>query len=82
VYGIALGYEDLNDYDQLRQDPLLALLSGKRGVGGEQRRRERDRGKAGAGKSTLAAGRLPERKRSAEFRGVMRRLGCLMADPS
>jgi hypothetical protein len=26
VYGLALGYEDLNDHDELRQDPLLALL--------------------------------------------------------
>jgi hypothetical protein len=26
VYGIALGYEDLNDHDQLRRDPLLAVL--------------------------------------------------------
>ncbi len=32
---------------------MLALLSGKRDVEGEQRRREQDRGKAGAGKSTL-----------------------------
>ena len=53
IYGIALGYEDLNDHDQLRQDPLLALLSGKRDVEGEHRRRAQDRGKAGAGKSTL-----------------------------
>jgi Transposase DDE domain group 1 len=29
VYGLALGYEDLNDHDKLRRDPLLALLSGK-----------------------------------------------------
>jgi len=29
VYGLALGYEDLNDHDQLRRDPLLGLLSGK-----------------------------------------------------
>jgi hypothetical protein len=29
VYGIALGYEDLNDHEKLRHDPLLALLSGK-----------------------------------------------------
>lgn len=29
VYGLALGYEDLNDHDKLRGDPLLALLSGK-----------------------------------------------------
>jgi hypothetical protein len=53
VYGIALGYEDLSDHDELRQDPLLAVLSGKRDVEGEHRRREQDRGKAGAGKSTL-----------------------------
>ena len=26
VYGLALGYEDLNDHDQLRHDPLLAVL--------------------------------------------------------
>ncbi|MCC7175562.1 MAG: IS1380 family transposase [Bryobacterales bacterium] len=53
VYGLALGYEDLNDHDQLRQDPLLALLSGKSDLEGAHRRREQDRGKAGAGKSTL-----------------------------
>ena len=29
VMGITLGYEDLNDHDQLRHDPVLALLSGK-----------------------------------------------------
>ena len=30
VYGLALGYEDLNDHEQLRTDPLLAVLAGKR----------------------------------------------------
>jgi hypothetical protein len=29
VIGIALGYEDLNDHDQLRCDPVLAVLAGK-----------------------------------------------------
>ena len=29
LYAIALGYEDLNDHDELRRDPLLALLAGK-----------------------------------------------------
>jgi hypothetical protein len=29
VFGLALGYEDLNDHDQLRHDPLLAVLAGK-----------------------------------------------------
>ena len=41
-YGLALGYEDLNDHEQLRQDPLLAVLAGKR-----------DWGEPLAGKSTL-----------------------------
>jgi hypothetical protein len=29
LHGIALGYEDLNDHDDLRHDPVLGLLSGK-----------------------------------------------------
>ena len=29
IHGIALGYEDLNDHDELRHDPVLGLLSGK-----------------------------------------------------
>ena len=53
VYALALGYEDLNDHDQLRQDPLLAVLAEKPDPTGESRARERDQGKALAGKSTL-----------------------------
>ena len=53
VYGLALGYEDLNDHDELRHDPLLAALVGKRDPSGQDRARERDKGKALAGKSTL-----------------------------
>jgi len=30
IYGLALGYEDLNDHEQLRSDPLFGLLSGRR----------------------------------------------------
>ena len=33
VYGLALGYEDLNDHDQLREDPLLAVLAARRDAG-------------------------------------------------
>jgi Transposase DDE domain group 1 len=29
VFGLALGYEDLIDHDQLRHDPVLAVLAGK-----------------------------------------------------
>jgi hypothetical protein len=53
LYGLALGYEDLNDHDELRRDPLLAVLAEKEDPTGESRVRERDRGKALAGKSTL-----------------------------
>jgi hypothetical protein len=53
VFGLALGYEDLNDHDELRRDPMLAVALGKDDVKGEQRRRTQDRGKALAGKSTL-----------------------------
>ena len=53
VYGLALGYEDLNDHDQLRQDPLLAVLAEKPDPTGASRARQRDQGKALAGKSTL-----------------------------
>ena len=53
VYGLALGYEDLNDHDTLRHDPLLATLVGKADPSGGHRRRKQDRGKALAGKSTL-----------------------------
>ena len=42
IYGLALGYEDLNDHEVLRHDPLLGVLAGKR-----------EREQPLAGKSTL-----------------------------
>ena len=57
VYALALGYEDLNDHDQLRHDPLVAVLA------------EADDLRApGAGKSTLnrlelSAATVPEAER-------------------
>ena len=53
IYALALGYADLNDHDDLRHDPLLAVLVGQLDPLGQQRLRQRDRGKALAGKSTL-----------------------------
>lgn len=53
VFALALGYEDLNDHDALRCDPALATMAGKRDPLGQERRHERDRGYALAGKSTL-----------------------------
>ena len=53
VFALALGYEDLNDHDQLRADPLLAVLVGKEDPTGQDRVDPGDRGKPLAGKSTL-----------------------------
>ena len=53
VMSIALGYEDLNDHDELCRDSLLALLSDCQDVTGANRSRAQDQGKPLAGKSTL-----------------------------
>ena len=53
VFAIALGYEDLNDHDELCRDPLLASVVGKRDVTGKGRRRARDLGRPLASSSTL-----------------------------
>ena len=53
VLALALSYEDLNDHDELRTDPLLATVVGKVDPTGQDRRHEQDRGKPLAGKSTL-----------------------------
>ena len=53
IDGLALGYEDLADHDDLRHDRLPATLVGKQDPTGGSRLHERDRGKPLAGKSTL-----------------------------
>ncbi|MBN2585684.1 MAG: IS1380 family transposase [Candidatus Fermentibacteraceae bacterium] len=53
IFGIALGYEDLNDHDELRTDPGYAAIVGKSDPTGSDRSRDRDRGYALAGSSTL-----------------------------
>ena len=53
LLGLALGYEDLNDHDALRCDPLLALCVGKSDPLGQDRRVPEDRGKALASPPTL-----------------------------
>jgi len=62
VYALALGYEDLTDHDQLREDPLLEVLSGKQRVGEEPL----------AGKSTLnrleLGGQVPSRYKKIHYR--------------
>jgi len=53
LYGLALGYEDLNDHAQLRRDPLLAAACDKEDPLGLQRWNPLHRGMALAGPSTL-----------------------------
>jgi DDE family transposase len=53
VFGLCQGYEDLNDHDRLRLDPLHALIAGKADVLGEDRLCQGDKGKALAAHSTL-----------------------------
>ena len=55
IFGLALGYEDLNDHDELRKDPVFAVLAGKL-------KARREDCEAVAGKSTLnRLERLPKR---------------------
>lgn len=53
VLAITLGYEDLNDHDRLRLDPLLAAVVGKVDPKGKRRKRVRDQGKSLAAPATL-----------------------------
>lgn len=53
IYGLALGYEDLNDHEQLRRDPLLATACDKSDPLGQNRFNPQDRGTPLAAPSTL-----------------------------
>jgi hypothetical protein len=53
IHGLVLGYEDLNDHDHLRLDPIHGLIAGKSDPLGQDRILERDKGKALAAHSTL-----------------------------
>ena len=53
IYALALGYEDINDHDELRHDSQLAMLCSKPDVTGADRKRSADRGVPLASSSTL-----------------------------
>ena len=53
IYGLALGYEDINDHAQLRRDPLLATACDKRDPLGQDRFNPHDRGIPLAAPATL-----------------------------
>ena len=53
IYGLVLGYEDLNDHGQLRRDPVLAAACGKPDPLGQDRVNPDDRGMPLAAPATL-----------------------------
>jgi hypothetical protein len=64
LYGLALGYEDLNDHERLRLDPLLATACNKRDPLGRDRFNPTHRGVALAGMSTLNRLELSNNRKS------------------
>lgn len=53
ILGLACGYEDLNDHDTLRNDPVFAVAVGKKDPLGANRSRKQDRGTPLASSSSL-----------------------------
>jgi hypothetical protein len=53
VLGLVLGYEDLNDHQELCRDPLLATVVGKQDPSGQDRKQEADRGQPLASAASL-----------------------------
>ena len=74
VHSLILGYEDLNDADSLRHDPVLSLLSGREDVEGGRRSHEADRGKGLAGSSTLNRLELGSLGLDARYRNCLRHI--------
>ena len=68
IFGLCLGYEDLNDPDRLREDPALAMAVGGADIAGEERVRSRDRGHALARSKTLNRLELSEEETAATDR--------------
>jgi hypothetical protein len=64
IYGLVLGYEDLNDHEWLRLDPLLAVACEKGDPTGQDRFNPAHRGVALAGASTLNRLELSNKKRT------------------
>lgn len=73
IQGIALGYEDINDHEALRLDPLLAASCGRPDVLGEERASEGDKGRPLAGKSTLNRLELGAQSGEGHYRKIQAR---------
>ncbi len=53
IFGLILGYEDLNDQDSIRRDPAIAAACGKEEPDGRDRKQDEDKGKPLAASATL-----------------------------
>lgn len=73
LYGLALGYEDLNDHNSLRVDPLLATAVGKEDPTGMNRVCAEDKGKPLASASTLNRLELGTELGAAHYRKIQAR---------
>jgi hypothetical protein len=85
VVAVALGYEDVNDHDDLRHDPLMAVLCERKDTLGQKRKRARNRGVALAGKSTinrmeLRSAGAGEKERYKKIEAVEEKIDLLMTD--
>lgn len=73
LYGLALGYEDLNDHNALRVDQLLATTVGKEDPTGMNRVSAEDKGKPLASASTLNRLELGTESGAAHYRKIQAR---------
>ena len=70
IFGLALGYEDLNDHNALRLDPVLAVAAGKHDPTGSERTHTQDKGKSLAAASTLNRLELGHQNGAAAYRKI------------
>lgn len=71
IHGLAMGYEDLNDHNELRRDPAHAMAANKTDPLGLNRRERRDRGKALAGAATLNRLELAAQAPDSRYRKIV-----------
>jgi hypothetical protein len=77
LLGLCAGYEDLNDHNRLRLDPLIAVAVGKADPTGMDRVGPENKGKALAGASTLNRLELGNQDGNAHYRKIKAQNGML-----
>lgn len=83
LFGLGAGYEDLNDHNELRLDPLMAVAVGKADPTGMDRMCAEDKGRALAGAATLnrlELGNQPGAERYRKIKADMEMIEDLLID--